>query len=543
MEDLPDPGAGSMPTDQQSTFNPWLVVDVVGSPSLTRLIGALTIDACEDIPHLDLSAPDSEEIEAVSEFMNPDEGGCTIVYLEAQAVNHHQPPLKTGSHLVAFGIAALCTSSRKASPYWVPGPLDELYPFSKSAPERKLYPRPKVDHLVTSCSLKAKELECTRRMKTLKNMQPSEINGLAEDMRSIAWRHMELDRPHLEEIWWRRVVSSLLEIRVHRTCELLRACLYVVSSVRNQGRYREAAILHQELHYKITKLFRPDHDLAIISRHELANQQGSIGDHESQVAIYRELLQIFLLRLGTRGRDTLNFLFGLGYALACCNRYLEAEALLRVRVQLDFELCSHTSRDAFTVQNAFGAMNSLARSLNQQGRYTDGRSVGNCAAEFFKDIIRIKTPSCSVYFYEKARALRFEGYLCESEELLRAILCHAPDRKNKNTMLVMLELADTLTRSGREAEAITLKKQAFCMRLEMFGVEDRGSEWHCWELGFCYARLGRYEDAIAIFNETIEKVALETLTDYEYRDRFINQLEHWISKVEAMKKEAQNAGQ
>jgi tetratricopeptide (TPR) repeat protein len=188
-------------------------------------------------------------------------------------------------------------------------------------------------------------------------------------------------------------------------------------------------------------------------------------------------------------------------------------------------------------------MNSLARSLNQQGRYTDGRSVGNCAAEFFKDIIRIKTPSCSAYFHEKARALRFEGYLCESEELLRAILCHAPDRKNKNTMLVMLELADTLTRSGREAEAITLKKQAFCMRLEMFGVEDRGSEWHCWELGFCYARLGRYEDAIAIFNETIEKVALETLTDYEYRDRFINQLKHWISKVEAMKKEAQNAGQ
>jgi hypothetical protein len=408
-----------MPTDQLLTFNPWLVVDIVGSPGLTGLIGALTIDTCEDIASLDLSAPYSEESEAAKDAINPDEGDSSIICPIAQAQNHHHPSLQATSHSVSCSIATLCTVFPKQSQRgWMPGPLDELYPFPKLASERRLYSRPRTHHLVSSDSLKAKELECCKIFKSLKNMQPSEINHLAEDMRNIAWRHMELDQERPAEIWWRRVVTSFLEMRGHRTFEILRACLEVVDCVRKQGRYREAASLHQGVHHKIMKLFGPYHDMAIMSRNSLAVLQGGAGDPESAAAIFRELLQIFLVRFGTRNRDPLNFLLALGFTLICCGQNREAEALLSIRLQLDFELSSQTDRDTPTMRNAFLGMISLARSLNRQGRYADDISVLNCVAECFKDFIRVENPSSFVYFYEKAMALKSEGCLFESEEIL-----------------------------------------------------------------------------------------------------------------------------
>jgi hypothetical protein len=542
VEDLPDHGEGSIPAGQQSTFNSWLVVNVVGSPGLTGLIGALTIDTCEDIRSLDLSAPYSEESDATSDALNPDEGGCSIVCPKAQAQNHHHSPFKATSHSVSFNIAALCTSFPKQSRRWMPGPLDGLYPFPKSAPERRLYKRPRTNHLVSSYSLKMKELECNKRYKALKSMQPSEINDLAEDMRSVAWRHIELDQYHLEEIWQRRVVTSFLEIRRHRTFELLSACLSVIDSIHSQGRYREAASLHQGVHHKITKLFGPNHDLAIMSKHSLAELRGSTGDHESALAIYRELLQNFLLRFGTRSTDTLNLLQALGSGLAVCDQYREAEALLCIRVQHDFELSSCTHQDALTVRNAFKAMNSLASSLNDQRRHTDARSVLNCVAECFKDFIRIERPLCRFYFYEKARALRSEGCLFESEEILRAILRHAADHRSNTTMLVMQELVYTLMGNGRESEAVTLLEKIFFMSVEIHGIEHKTSRWFCQELGFCYARQGRYDDVILLFKQTVEKVALSNPSDPDFREEYINNLQDRIIMVEEMKEEAQNLG-
>ena len=529
VEDLQDHGE---PAGQQSRFNPWLVVDIVGSPGLTGLIGALTMDTCGDIPSLDLSV--------ASDATDPDEGGCSIVCPKAQAQNHPNPPLKATSRSLSFSMAALCTCFPKQTQRWMPGPLDELYPFPQLAPARRLYRRPRNNHLVSSYSLKAKELECSKRFKALKSMQPSEINDLAEDMRSIAWRHLELAQYRPAEIWWRRIVASFLEIREHRTFEVLIACLSVVDSVRNQGRYREAASLHQRVHHRITQLFEPDHDLAIMSRHSLADLRWSTGDYESEAAIYRELLQIFLLRFGTRNRDTLNFLQCLGYALAGCDQYREAEALLSIRLQLDFELSSHTDRDTMDVQNAFGAMSGLAMSLNGQGRYIDSMSVLNCAAERFKDIIRLESPFCSFHFYEKARALRFEGCLSESEEILRAILRHAPDHRSNNIIIATDELADILMRTGREPEAVILQEKVFFTGVELHGVEHRYTKWCCWQLGFSYARQKRYDDAILLFKQTVKKVALSNQGDPDFRDEYIDKLQGWIVDVEEMKEEAQN---
>jgi tetratricopeptide (TPR) repeat protein len=291
------------------------------------------------------------------------------------------------------------------------------------------------------------------------------------------------------------------------------------------------------------KLFGPDHNLAIMSKYSLAGLRGITGDYESKVAIYRELLQIFLLRFGTRSRDTLASLQALGFALESCNQYCEAESLLCIAVQLNFELSSRTDRDTMTVKTSFRAMNQLARALNSQGRFADGRSVLNCAAECFNDFIRIESPSCFLYFHEKARALRSEGCLFESEEILRALLRHAPNHGRHNTMLGMTELAYILMRTGREPEAGTLLEKVFSTDIEIRGIEHRFSKWGCQQLGFCYARQGRYDDAIFLFEQTIEKLTLSNLGDPDFRNEYIDELRDWIIEVEGVKEDALNLEQ
>jgi hypothetical protein len=90
-KDLPRPGEplGSMPTDQISTFNPWLAVDIVGSPSLTGLIGAYTLDLCEDIPALDLLQTYSEASEDDYDLMDPYHACSAIVCGKVRTNSHH----------------------------------------------------------------------------------------------------------------------------------------------------------------------------------------------------------------------------------------------------------------------------------------------------------------------------------------------------------------------------------------------------------------------------------------------------------------------
>jgi hypothetical protein len=111
------------------TFNPWLAVDIVGSPRLTGLIGALTLELCEGIPELHLTAPSSEEDEDACESTKLHEGYSGVVS------QHQRSQVKTASHTVSFSIAALSTYFAKQKQRRLPRPLDELYSFPGSQSE------------------------------------------------------------------------------------------------------------------------------------------------------------------------------------------------------------------------------------------------------------------------------------------------------------------------------------------------------------------------------------------------------------------------
>ena len=75
------------------------------------------------------------------------------------------------------------------------------------------------------------------------------------------------------------------------------------------------------------------------------------------------------------------------------------------------------------------------------------------------------------------------------------------------------------------------------MDTEIYGFGHRFSRRSCEVLGFAYANLGRYEDAIVHFQQTAGKVALSQTEDPESRDDYIEKIRGWISEVEKMKEE------
>ncbi len=62
------------------------------------------------------------------------------------------------------------------------------------------------------------------------------------------------------------------------------------------------------------------------------------------------------------------------------------------------------------------------------------------------------------------------------------------------------------------------------MDAEIYGFGHRVSQSSCEFLGFDYANLGRYEDAIVHFQQTAGKVALSQTEDAESRDEYIDKI-------------------
>ena len=183
VEELPRYGepTASISAESGPTFNPWLSVNF-DSPRLTGLIGALTIELCEDISDLDLTKPYSEEDE---DFEEPSKQHEECVTLRQNRPNG----AARACHSVSFRIEELSTYFEKQEKRRMPGPLDELWPFPGASHSRRPLIWNKTNHLASDYALKMKELECRTRLKGFKNMKRSEMVDLVGEMGSIGDRH------------------------------------------------------------------------------------------------------------------------------------------------------------------------------------------------------------------------------------------------------------------------------------------------------------------------------------------------------------------
>lgn len=234
---------------------------------------------------------------------------------------------------------------------------------------------------------------------------------LVQDMRSIAWRHCQLNNYHCEEVWWRRVITSSLKIPWHQPLHILYACIFVIETLRFQCKYVEARSLHHDLHYKILNLVRSDHDLAMFSRRALA---AVTIDERSRAAAWRERLQLCLLKFGPRHWETRRCLSGLGVALLNLRQPQESETISYIYLQLNREPLDHSQ----PLKGRFIEMGFLAASLSRQQKFEDCASVLSGAERLFGAWIRFNDDLCWRCYIEKVNVLGYLGRLPECEDIL-----------------------------------------------------------------------------------------------------------------------------
>jgi hypothetical protein len=503
VEELPRYGepTASISAESGHTFNPWLSVNFVDSPRLTGLIGALTIETCGNISDLDLTKPYSEEDENFEEPPKQHEECVTL----RQNQRHEAA---RACHSVSFHIEELSTHFKKQEKRRMPGPLDELWPFPRTSHSRRPLVWNKTKHLASDYALKMKELECQTRLKGFKNMKRSEMVDLVGEMGSIGDRHSELEQYDLAETWCRRVVAYSLRIPSYQSSSILLAWLQVVHNLAFQGRVSEALELHRSLHLKILSLVGPEHELGMISRVSVAEFYPDVGGCSSETAIYREILQCCLLQFGVRDKYTSSILLRLAKWLNSCGQYREAETILCVRVELDCEISDYNGEDFWVVLEALITLEKLARSLNKQKRFGDSAKVLQMIEARFGKLLDFSKEYCAGYYSEKAKLLEAKGQLAESEALLRAALAKLPPASQSAANLMEQLACLLINTTDRKADALPWMEKVLLLSNQRYGVEHWYSRYCCKQLGSCYAQLGRYDDAIHLFQYMVAKLAL-----------------------------------
>jgi tetratricopeptide (TPR) repeat protein len=166
--------------------------------------------------------------------------------------------------------------------------------------------------------------------------------------------------------------------------------------------------------------------------------------------------------------------------------------------------------------------------LLRQGRCVDSAMVLVAIERQFKDLICLENRWAGTYYVEKAIVLRIEGQLLESEEILRGILNRGPDHPTTVKFNALDILAALLTEIGRQEEAATLGEKLFFECVEMYGIAHKFTIWSCGKLGTCYTKLGRYDDAIYLYQQTIERLALIQGSETDFCNAYTQELNNWI---------------
>jgi tetratricopeptide (TPR) repeat protein len=189
-------------------------------------------------------------------------------------------------------------------------------------------------------------------------------------------------------------------------------------------------------------------------------------------------------------------------------------------------------------------MANLATCLNDQRKYTDSAAVlamSDSAKRQLKDLAAGNETffGCDL---QKSELFRAQGMLAESEEILRTMLKHAPDHPDIDMRNGMQQLADLLIEMNRRTEAVTWMEKMLLMDRKMYLDVYREYLWTAWELGDCYAELGRFEDTIALHKQIERQVALSQWGDPNSRSKDIERVRGWIDRVEMMRREAEMQG-
>jgi tetratricopeptide (TPR) repeat protein len=505
----------------------WNSVDVIGSPGLTKLIGALTIKEC-DIPLLDL-ASDNLCIDDIS--------GSNLMDLYSRCDSAQEENVISRRHSWLTRLSTSMKTSQTSGDFEKLlhfGLQFELYPFPTSSRQSYVVRR----RFFSSGSLKSKmsESECKIKLQKLKHMQDTEIIHLVEAMGARAEKLYYQARYDTAETWFRRVVRAKKLVNWYKPDQTLWACLHVADCLQFQSRYKEAQQLQQGLHGTIERICRADHDVSVKSVELNAEILGLLGFVAEEEAIRRQVLQIRLTTCGMRHPETIFALENLGSTLEALERHGEARQLLEASLHFRLERRKNSGYSLRTQHNILlWDVNGLAQTLRKNGRYDESENVLDFAHDSLADATRLRSWNSFEYHYERACIYRLQKRFENSEKILRGLLKYHLNYMAAGTSIrSMYELAKILVETGRHREAASWRKKEYLLRVKIYGLTHHYAINYCKCVGFCYADQSRYNEGKLFFEEVIEMLDLSS-EEPNSRTFCIQSINDWMEELEEMR--------
>jgi tetratricopeptide (TPR) repeat protein len=506
----------------------WNSVDVLGSPGLTKLIGALTIEEC-DIPFLDLS----------SDSLGPsDIVGSDLLDLCSRGDSGQGESIVSRMQSWSKCSSSSIDTSQTSGKLWNSTHFalhSELNPFPTSSGQSYvLYPQFFRSGLLTST---LSESECKGKLRRLKHMQDIEIINLVETMGAIAEDYYDQDCDETAETWFRHVVRAKQLVSWYKPHQTLWACLRVAGCLDGQGRYREAHQLLQCLHGTIERTLTADHEISLRSKMLKAGLLRDLGFWAEAEDLRRQLPQIRLNSLGMRHPETIKALQNLGYSSQKLERRGEAQHLLEISLHFLIGTKKNLRDCSIDEMHVLWNMNVLAETLNSLERYDESENVLDFAQKLLGDVTRRDDWEHFDYHLQRACTYKYQNRLENSEKILRGLLkYHLNAMAPSTTILSMNYLAQVLEETGRYREAANWRKKEYLLHIKVFGLIHHWTMDCCEEVGFSYANQSRFQNGKLIFEEMIEMLALSN-EESDSRAACIQKIKTWMEELEEMRLE------
>jgi tetratricopeptide (TPR) repeat protein len=528
---LNSPTEGTEPsrvTDESKSrgFDHWDLVDVPGSPLLSRLFEALKIECESSIPSLDLASPSpvgallSTQEEELDVEMNGDINaeewidfstgpGSKDLIRYSREVFQMSDTFSTNSNP---GLVELSFSewSFREWDFSRGQPLKMnirhifgLSPFPASSETR----RHGISHYgntlphAQSQSMQDKEIVCKYRVRRLKKILGVENPKTLAAMKDLGAIYDEQSEYRQAELVYRQIAISYQKILGLNHVTTLSAYLDVAETLGCLGKSLQCHKIHQRIHDTIIKLVDLDDQLALRSnsiRTLMLYRFGQLGEAEK---LSRQTFQIELSTLGPMSQQTLYDMGLLGETFRLCGKLVEAEQLLRINILIYREV-----KGLFSVEY-FDSINCLADIFLDQKRYDECKDLAMMFVERLEPLVGQEHETILHSRYIIAVSTWGKGDLVESERQLRIVLqryIKIFGEKDPDTCEILGTLAGVLGDMGHYSEAVTLREKSYQGLVESLGMSNASALESCRQLGDLYEKLGHYKDAIALLQRTVD---------------------------------------
>jgi len=509
----------------------WSKVDIPGSPSLSRLFKALQTEFATHIPPLSLDTPGSDDPPCLSsleiqELLN----GSVKTGIESF---HRARSSQAQTYFITLSAEKTSRSRHPQYPRWhsedvfcgyVTSPLREIYVFPPSPP-RKISRKPSHSRTHLWTHLQTLEIEHEIKFTKLKKQFPTDNPAIAAVMEDLADVFYKLDKYRKSESLDRELVDIYRRTLGPNHVKTLKACQKVVESLRAQGQFSKAKVLNDNLRSTISKLVHPHHPLAIRFAKTDAWLAEALGRGEDSERLRREILQITLASYGPRHHDGIRALSVLGHTISRRGRQ-EGVALLRTALQLSLEDPDDDD------EASCWAMIDLASALDANGADEESYSIATRAIERYTPLLGPKYKRILNLEERRAWSMLKMGNLVESEKLFRDLVSiysiEKVEANRRDLVNAWYGLANVLSETGHIKEATGWYEKSFHTRISSEeAIHSAAVSTGC-KLAHCYETHGRFDDALNIYNQMIDKIRKSG----KDQNRMIARLELEIIRIE-----------